>query len=153
MAAPRYLYGDPGRIQSDFNTTDTIGITAGDFLLQNAATVGLAGTTTATANFLGIAAQTKPAGTVTGTSKRLMGNSTDYKIGVDTSGTWEVDRSDTVALNIGDPMGLDGSTANTLMKVGDESIAIAYVVEKAAASSARCVVRIMSRKAPNAFKA
>lgn len=149
---PRYLYGDPCRVQSDFDTASTIGFTTGDFVLQNAATIGLAGTSTVVTNFLGLVAQARPSGSTTGTALRLMGNSTDGKIGVDTSGIWEVDRSDTIALNIGDPMGLDGTTANTLKKVGDESIALAFVVEKAATSSARCVVRIMSRKAPLAPK-
>lgn len=154
MAAPRFLHGDPARVNALFNTslgTATYTFAAGDFLLQNGATVGLAGTTATVTNFIGLAGQAKPSGT-TGTALRLTGNSTDGAIQVCTGGIWEVDRSDTIALNVGDPMALDGVTANTLAKVGDESISLARVAEAAAASSARVKVRIMSRVFPAALK-
>lgn len=142
MAAPQYLYGDPRPVIAKFNTADaTVTFTPGSLVLNSSGNIINMGTSTVTTNFVGCVAQTKPAGT-TGTALRLTGNSTDGAIRVDTDGIFEFDRSDTIALNVGDPMTTNGTTANTLTKAGDESISIGRVAEETPATASGVVGRV-----------
>ena len=152
VTVPEFLHGDPRPINADFNTADaTVTFDVGNLLLTSSGKVINMGTSQTVTAFLGVARQRKPAGT-TGTALRLIGNSTDGKIQVDTDGIWRFPRSDTIALVIGDKMTTDGTTANTLMKAGDESVAMAVCVENEAPSSGQVKVKIMSRLVPQAFK-
>lgn len=151
MAAPQYLYGNAEPVLAAFDTTDAnIAFNPGDLLGLSSGNAVTIGTGTVTTNFLGVAAQTKKAGT-TGTAIQLFGNSTSGVMRVDTGGTWEYDRSDTPALSVGDLMGTDGTTANTLKKVGAASIAVGVIVKPSAANSARCRIRVLSAKVPLAL--
>lgn len=129
MAAPQFLHGSTRPIEATFDTTDTtITFSPGNLLTISGANVSNLGTSTVTTSFIGVSAQKKTAG-ITGLGKRLFGNSTDGILRVDTDGEWEYDRSDTVAINVGDPVGPDGTTANTLKKVGNASIGVGVCVK------------------------
>lgn len=132
MTKGQYLYGPPRPVMAKFDTANgssTYTFSPGDLVvLDSAGNVLPMGTSTVTVNFLGVSAQNKPAGT-SGTALRLLGNNQPGLIRIDTDGVWMFPRSDTVALNVGDPVTTDGVTANTLKKAGHESISIGRVAE------------------------
>jgi predicted RecA/RadA family phage recombinase len=143
---PQFLYGDPRPVECAFDTADTtITFDVGNLIITSSGNATNMGTSTTVTNFLGVSAQKKAAGVT-----QIFGNSTAGRLRVDTDGVWEYDRSDTIALNVGDVMTTDGTTANTLAKAGAESVSIARVVEPSAANSTRVRVKIQSRLVPNA---
>ena len=152
MAAPRKVHaGDPRPIEAKFDTTDgAVAINVGDLLIQTAGLVTAIGSGTVTTNFVGVAAQKKEAGT-TGKFIRLMGNTVDGVIRVDTDGVYDFDCNDTIALVPGDPVGPDGNSY-TVKKVGNESIAVGRVVKHMAANAGRVRVKIQSNIVPAANK-
>lgn len=154
MAVGQYLYGPPRPVMAKFLSSSTTAFTAGDLVLQLGDTISLMGTGTTVTNFLGVCAQKREGGSTIGQNARLQGNNKDYQIRVDTDGVWAFTRSDTIALSVGDPVTTDGTTANTLAKAGDASIAIGRVVEplgsNANGENPVVKVKIMSRKFPAA---
>lgn len=152
MTNPQYLYGDSRPVEVPFNTADaTVTFAPGNLLLNSSGNAINMGTSTTVTEFIGAACQTKPAGT-SGTATFLFGNSRSGVIRVSTDGVWEYDRSDTIALVVGDVMTTDGSTANTLTKAGAESVSIARVVQAVASGAAnnRVKVKLQSRRIPAA---
>lgn len=145
--APQYLRGSTRAEMVPFDQTDaTVTFADGDLVYEDAS--GYAqpqGSVTITTNFLGAAAQRKPAGT-TGTAKRLLGNSTDGLIRVDHDGVWAYDRTDTVALSFGDLLAPTGTT--TVAKTSTESISVGRVAEAVAAGATRVKMKIQSGKYP-----
>ena len=152
MAAPRKVHaGDPRPIEAKFDTGDaTVAINVGDLLIQTSGNVFPIGSGTVTTNFVGVAAQKKEAGT-TGKFLRLMGNTADGVMRVDTDGVYDFDCADTIALVPGDPVGPDGNSY-TVKKVGNESIAVGRVVKHMAANAGRVRVKIQSNIVPAANK-
>lgn len=152
--ASQKLHGPDRPVEGRFSTTDTtVAFAVGDLVSVLSGVCKITGTDTTAVSgaggvFLGVSAQKKLAG-ITGTALRLFGNSTDGVIRIDTDGEYEFDRSDTIALTVGDLMAPDGSTANTLAKTSTESYAVGRVVQNAAASSARVRIKIQSRQMPS----
>ena len=160
MAASQFLHGDPRPVMVPFDQTDTtitfepgslVCITSGN--LTNLGTATLAATI---ATFAGVVAQKKTAG-ITGTALRIFGNNTDGQIRVDTAGEFAFDRSDTIALNVGDYMSPDGVTANTLKRIstaGTASLSVGVVREYAPETGSGIVgrvrIRLLSRMLPSA---
>ena len=149
--ANQKAHGQDRPVEVAFDTADaTVTFTPGDLVYLNSSNYAqpMGGSTVTTA-FLGIAAQKKAAGT-TGTAKRLFGNNTDGIIRVDTDGVYDLDRSDTVALVMGDFIGPSGTGSQTVKKVAGETISIGRCVKAVAAGATRCRVKIQSAVVPAA---
>lgn len=150
MPVGQYLYGPPRPVMANFLSSSTTAFAPGDLVLQVGDTVSLMGTTTTVTNFLGVCAQKREGGSTTGQNARLQGNNKDYQIRVDTDGVWQFPRTsgETVTLSVGQPMTVDGSTANTLTTAGDASVCIGRIAEPVPGGQTWVKIRINSRKFP-----
>jgi hypothetical protein len=152
MPAP-VVVGQPARVvEAAFNTADaTVTFNVGDALVQTGGFVSPIGSGTATTNFLGYAAQYKPAG-VHEKGVQLMGNSTPGRVRVVVDGHIDIDDTvdETVTLNVGDFVGPDGN--QKVKKVGAASISLGTVVRPKRVGETRVRIKINSAVAPAANK-
>lgn len=131
---PQYLHGSTREAIIPFDTANTtIAFVPGDFVTVTSGNASL--TVAATSAFVGLSAQKKAAGVT-----QIFGNSTPGVIRVDCDGVWEFDKGDTIAMNVGDLVGI--SAARTVQKVADETVSIGRCYKAAAANSARLQVKI-----------